>query len=448
MPGMTASDVKQTMQRAEATAARVGADIPLDSVLTAQEWEQLHRDVFDGSDALEHLRDYARAHYVPPVAFLLVTLTRIAAASHPITVNAGLGPTPLNSFLVLVGDSGMGKDTVINRSTKAYSLVRTSFPAGLEERPLGSGESLVSAFMPPAPDKDDPAPKPNPRVLFTETEISNAETLMKRDGATLRQNLLKLYSGSTVGNATKNSVDTIAGGTYSTGLIIGAQRGRVGALLDNPDDGLPHRFMWTELLDPNVPSQLPKVGPELDAVQFPKAGTAIQACGKASSQVKQRSRLRLTKGYTGGLDSHLLLTQVRIASLLAVFRGHAEERGFTDDDWRRAGALVAYSKKVRESCNERLQTSAVVKQMTREESEYRARMSHVHQKVYDALKVSDQTRVSKITNACRRYRDDAKEMVTELIDAKAIRYVDNQQRIISKGEAWQDFVASLSTRPK
>ncbi|MEW4988300.1 hypothetical protein [Corynebacterium sp. 045007] len=445
MPKMTASDVKQTMQRAEATADRVGADIPLDSVLTAQEWEQLHRDVFDGSDTLEHLRDYARAHYVPPVAFLLVTLTRIAAASYPTTVNAGLGPTPLNAYLVLVGDSGMGKDSVISRSTKACSLIRTSFPEVLEERPLGSGESLVSAFVPPAPGKDDPAPKPNPRVLFTETEISNAEALMRRDGATLRQNLLKLYSGSTVGNATKNSVDTVAGGTYSTGLIIGAQRGRVGALLDNPDDGLPHRFMWTELLDPNVPSQLPKVGPELDAVQFPKAGTAIQACGKASSQVKQRSRLRLTKGYTGGLDSHLLLTRVRVAALLAVFRGHAEEHGFTDDDWRRAGALVAYSKKVRESCNERLQTSAVVKQMTREESEYRARMNHVCQKVYEALKDSDQARVSRITNACRRYRDDAKEMVTELIDAKAIRYVDKQCWVIGKGEAWREFTTSLST---
>lgn len=445
MSKMTASDVKQTIQRAKETVAEFGADIPLDSVLTAQEWEQLHGDVFDGSDALEHLRDYARAHYVPPVAFLLVTLTRIAAASHPITVNAGLGATPLNTFLVLVGDSGMGKDTVINRSTKAYSLVRTSFPAGLEERPLGSGESLVSAFVPPAPGKDDPAPKPNPRVLFTETEISNAETLMKRDGATLRQNLLKLYSGSTVGNATKNSVDTVAGGTYSTGLIIGAQRGRVGALLDNPDDGLPHRFMWTELLDPNVPSQLPKVGPELDAVQFPKAGTAIQACGKASRQVKQRSRLRLTKGYSGGLDSHLLLTRVRIAALLAVFRGHAEERGFTDDDWRRAGALVAYSKKVRESCNERLQTSAVVKQMTREEAEYAARRKRIHQLVYGKLRDSGQVRVSEITNPQRRWRKDAEDMLAELVHAKAIRYVDKQCWIIGKGEAWQDFAASLST---
>lgn len=445
MPKMTAGDVKQTMQRAEATAARVGADIPLDSVLTAQEWEQLHRDVFDGSGTLEHLRDYARAHYVPPVAFLLVTLTRIAAASYPTTVNAGLGPTPLNAYLVLVGDSGMGKDSVISRSTKAYSLVRTSFPEVLEERPLGSGESLVSAFMPPAPGKDDPAPKPNPRVLFTETEISNAEALMKRDGATLRQNLLKLYSGSTVGNATKSSVDTVAGGTYSTGLIIGAQRGRVGALLDNPDDGLPHRFMWTELVDPNVPSQLPKVGPELDAVQLPKAGTAIQACDKASSRVKQRSRLRLTKGYTGGLDSHLLLTRVRVAALLAVFRGHAEERGFTDDDWRRAGALVAYSKKVRESCNERLQTSAVVKQMTREEAEYAARRKRIHQLVYKALKDSEQVRVSEITNPQRRWRNDAGDMIAELVHAKAIRYVDKQCWIISKGEAWQDFVNSLST---
>lgn len=433
------------MQPAQEAVSEAGADIPLDSVLTAPEWEQLHRDVFDDSDRLCTLRDYARANHVSPIAFLLVTLTRIAAASHPITVDAGLGETPLNTFLVLVGDSGMGKDTVINKSANAYSMERTGFPQEPQARPLGSGESLVSAFVPPVVDKDDPAPKPNPRVLFTETEISNAETLMKRDGATLRANLLKLYSGSTVGNATKNSVDTVAGGTYSTGLIIGAQRGKVGALLDNPDDGLPHRFVWTELLDPNLPEQVPGYSPNLEVVQFPRAGAVIQACNTARTLVSRNSRLRLEKGYTGGLDSHLLLTRVRIAALLAVFSGHAEEHGFTDDDWRRAGALVAYSKKVRESCNERLQTSAVVKQIEREEAEYAERRRRFHQKVYEALKDSDQTRGSRIINDCRRYRAAAKEMMTELAHDKAVQYVDDECLIIRKGETWQNFVYSLRT---
>ena len=155
--------------------------------------------------------------------------------------------------------------------------------------------------------------------------------------------------------------------------------------------------------------------------------------------------MRLTKGYSGGLDSHLLLTRVRIAALLAVFRGHAEERGFTDDDWRRAGALIAYSKKVRESCNERLQASAVVKQMTREEAEYAARRKRIHQLVYEALKGSEQVRVSEITNPQRRWRKDAEDMLAELVHAKAIRYVDKQCWIIGKGETWQDFVSSLNT---
>ncbi|MGY0605908.1 hypothetical protein [Corynebacterium amycolatum] len=442
---MTTKDVKQIMQPAQEAVSEAGADIPLDSVLTAQGWEQLHRDVFDDSDKLCALRDYARAHHVSPIAFLLVTLTRIAAASHPITVDAGLGATPLNTFLVLVGDSGMGKDTVINKSANAYSMERTGFPQEPQERPLGSGESLVSAFVPPVVDKNDPAPKPNPRVLFTETEISNAETLMKRDGATLRANLLKLYSGSTVGNATKNSVDTVEGGTYSTGLIIGAQRGKVGALLDNPDDGLPHRFVWTELLDPNLPAQVPGHSPKLEVVQFPKAGTVIQACNTARSRVSQNSRLRLEKGHTGGLDSHLVLARIRLAASLAILGGHAQEQGFTDDDWRRAGALVAYSKKVRESCNERLQTSAVVKQIEHEETEYATRRGRLHQLVYDKLRDSEQARVSTITNPQRRWRNDAKDMIAELVDAKAIRYVDEQCWVIGKGEAWQAFVYSLRT---
>jgi len=116
-----------------------------------------------------------------------------------------------------------------------------------------------------------------------------------------------------------------------------------------------------------------------------------------------------------------------------------------EDDRRRAGALAAYSKKVRESCNERLQTSAVVKQMTREEAEYAARRKRIHQLVYKALKDSEQVRVSEITNPQRRWRNDAQDMIAELVHAKAIRYVDKQCWIIGKGEAWQDFARSRST---
>lgn len=364
---MTTNDVKQTMQRAKETVAEIGADIPLESVATPQQWEQLHKEVFDGSETLGKLLEYARANSVPPVGFLLVTLVRIAAASHPITVDAGIGPTPLNLFLVLVGDSGMGKDTLISKSANAYSMERTGFPQESVKKPLGSGESIVSAFVPPVVDKDDPAPEANPRVLFVEEEISNAETLMNRDGSTLRSNILKLWTGGDFGNATKTSLDTVAGGTYSTGLIIGAQRGKAGALLDNPDDGLPHRFLWAELVDPNRPWLESGHSPTLETVQFPKAGTVIQACTPARKLVARNTHLRLTKGYTGGLDSHLVLARIRLAASLAILRGHAQQRGFTGDDWRRAGALVAYSKTVRQSCHARLQTAAVVKQMTREE---------------------------------------------------------------------------------
>lgn len=442
---VTANDVKQTTQRAKETVAEFGTDIPLDSVATPQEWEQLHKEVFDGSDALSKLLDYARANSVPPIGFLLVTLVRIAAASHPITVDAGLGPTPLNLFLVLVGDSGMGKDTLISKSANAYAMERTGFPQESVKKPLGSGESIVSAFVPPVIDKDDPAPDPNPRVLFVEEEITNAETLMKRDGSTLRGNILKLWTGGDFGNATKTSLDTVAGGTYSTGVIIGAQRGKLGALLGNPDDGLPHRFLWTELVDPNRSWLESGHSPMLETVQFPKAGTVIHACDAAQKLVAIRSHLRLTKGYTGRFDSHLVLARIRLAASLAILRGHAQRQGITDDDWRRAGVLVEYSRKVRQSCHAQLQTAAVVKQMTREEAEYATRKKRIHQLVYKALKDSEQVRVSEITNPQRRWRKDAQEMIAELVDARAIRYVDKQCWIIGKGAAWQDFTASLST---
>lgn len=61
----------------------------------------------------------------------------------------------------------------------------------------------------------------------------------------------------------------------------------------------------------------------------------------------------------------------------------------------------------------------------------------------EVSKDSEQVRVITITTPQRRFRFGAKDMVKELVDAKAIQYIDQQFWIISKGTAWQHFVISL-----
>lgn len=419
----------------------------LNSALPYEDWELLHNAVFSGEPRLQEIHDYARAHSVAPIALLCVVLTRIAAASHPVTVNAGLGETPLNLYLALVGDSGAGKDTVLNRAEKALPLTRSEFPITPAERPLGSGESLITAFNPVAAGNDDMPPIPETRVLFTETEISNAGVLMRREGSTLRSNLLKLYSGSTAGSATKSETTTVQAGSYSCGLVVGVQRGTVGVLLDNPDDGLPHRFLWTELVDPLRPDGT-QPDRSLSSCKLPPPGTVIHACKEARDETTAKRDIALQFGITGGLDSHHNLTRIRVAALLAILRGDAE-KGFTLDDWSRANLIVTYSQIVRTSCEQYLRERTEVARIEHEQTITNVRRAKARTSVYEALKDlkgNEAVNRSPLTNRNRRYREETAEVIDDLLAAGILKIQqgDEEGKYLQRGENWGEFASSFS----
>lgn len=410
-------------------------ELPLDSVYTSQQWTGLHTAIFNESKALESLRDYARATGVAPVALLVTTLTRLAALSYPVTVDVGLGPTPLNLFTVLVGDSGAGKDLTIRRAG-AYRFTRNGGVVEPIERPLGSGESLVSAFI-AQPEKKGEGVQIEHRALFTETEVSNADTLMRRDGSTLRQNLLKIYSGSGFGSATKEQVHSVDADSYSAGLIIGAQRAKVGALLDRPDDGLPHRFVWAELVDPHRPDVNRLYAP--NEVALPEPGTVIEACDEAKAEFNSRKKLRLTRGYTGGLESHSLLTRARIAALLSILRENGNSV-FTDDDWGRAGALMDYSRHVRESCVDAMDTVRTIRAMEKAAKAEETKDQKVRESFITAFNGKETVRVSPIKQHFRRARENADSVLAEMLETRAVVFADEHHWSIRRGDGWDTYV--------
>lgn len=341
--------------------------LPLVSVLKTEQWSDFDKRLFEGSDQLEKLRDYARAAGVSPVGFLCTTLVHLASISHPLTVDVGLEPTPLNLMLALVGDSGAGKDMTLHKARGAYTFTRNGQPVECLEYPLGSGESLPSVYCPPVDPKRNESPSRVHHALFVDTEVSSVGVLMGRQGSTLRSMLLKQFIGSSLGNGTKQGSAVVQGGTYSAGVVIGVQPGKAGILLDDAEDGFPQRFLWTELVDPFAPLEMGKL-PKLNSVELPPPGTVIHGCPEAVT-VFNGQRLRRVHGHTDGVNSHVKLIRARIAALLAILREHATT-GFDDDDWERAGLLVDYSKRVREYCVEQVENREIDRQLDRTEQQH------------------------------------------------------------------------------
>lgn len=367
--------------------------MPLRSVLTPREWAELDAALFDGSAVLESIRDHARHVRVSPTALLFVSLVRVLAAIPPtVTLNAGGGPAALNLFVSLIGPSGAGKDRTINAAARALTVYNGPREVETPTFPLGSGEGVVGVFA-PREGADGPIPGEE-RALFVETEVSALTVLMGRTGATLRSTLLKVYSGGDLGMTNKAERVSVEWGTYRAGLIVGAQPDRVGGILDDDGDGLPQRFLWTELVDPlrepgrayPAADALPVTLPEFD-------DKGITFCDAAVDATRAADDNRLISGHTGGLNAHGHLTRLKAAAAIAALRGRAHVDA---DDWRRSGVLMAYSDRVRASCLAHLEGQRIAAEVEKrerheaaEEHTLNARRETVRGKVFDSLESAD-----------------------------------------------------------
>lgn len=366
---------------------------PLQSVLTLSEWRELDAALFDDSAILESIRAHARHVRVSPVGLLFVALVRVLAAVPPtVYLNAGGGPAALNTFVALIGPSGAGKDRTINAAARALTVYNGPREVDTPTYPLGSGEGVTGVFA-PRETADGPAPGEE-RALFVETEVSALTTLMGRTGATLRSTLLKVYSGGDLGATNKSECVSVTWGTYRAGLVVGAQPDRVGGILDDAGDGLPQRFLWTELVDPlRTPGHAYRPADVLP-VALPEFGDdGITFCDAAVEATRAADDARLITGNTGGLNAHGHLTRLKAAAAIAVLRGRAH---VTDDDWRRSAALMRYSDRVRTSCLAHLESQKLAAEVEKRERHERveaqnaaARFAAVREKVYTALEASD-----------------------------------------------------------
>lgn len=403
-----------------------------ESVLNNEQWAQLEYELFsDAGEALVSIRDWARGRLLPPVGAVVMSAHRVlSAVPAGTTFDAGGGSGSLNTLVALVGRPGQGKDRLA--AAVAGALVVTDGRGLVHpvEAALGSGEGVAARCAPergPDAQEDDPGTPPTP-VIFGESEAGKVETLMNRQGSTLRQTIMSIYSGNALGSSNKNEQMTVPRNSYTAGLWVGVQPDKAGALLGGADDGLAHRFIWTELVDPFAVDEhssatlravcLPD-GLKREGVTFPQA--VVEQTRKALYET-------VKFGARGNHHGHRHQTRLKLAAGLALLRS---DRVVNMDDWHRAGVLMDYSDRVRAWCLDHLEQQIIVDEAKRVERRdqaddevHRNRVERNRRRILEALaddSTQDPVKWSPLMQARpSRERGAMSEALQQLINAGAV----------------------------
>jgi hypothetical protein len=197
---------------------------------------------WESRPSLRHVRDAAWSAFASPDAVLGNLLAREGAYAAPGDgVDLGIGrPAPLTTYVVAYSPPGGGKTTAARVAAELRPPSADLTTAGYRERPLGTGEGMVTSFMALRPDKDDPEGKAKTmqqvrhNVLFVMDEGEALFRSNARSGTTVMQTLRAMWSGVTVGqaNASAERDRQLDAGKYSTGLVLNFQPDTIGPLFD------------------------------------------------------------------------------------------------------------------------------------------------------------------------------------------------------------------------
>jgi len=301
---------------------------------------------FWSGEALAHILAVARARSAGPWAVLGVTLAHaIASIPHYVTLPGIVGGRmSANLFVAIVGPSGGGKGVA-----EAAALAGHRFGTAADVVPLGSGEGIGRTFRPIGTKPDDPNTVAT--AVFSAPEIDTVAALSSRAGSTLSAELRKLYSGEQLGfgNAGNTTRNVVAAGSYRACLTVGVQPLRAHALLDGADGGLPQRFVWLPSSDPDAPDD-PPADPGVRRIprSLWQVDSTLHVPDIARAQIRAHRLAVLREDPTvNPLDGHALLTRLKVAAGLMALDGRTV---VSDDDWNRAGYVMAVSDQTRARC--------------------------------------------------------------------------------------------------
>lgn len=309
-------------------------------------------DFWEARPVFAHVRDFARARRVPPLAMLASLTVRAIGSLDPNVVGPAVigGHSSLNLAVAFVGPSGFGKG-----ATEAAAREATNLPA-IPEMPLGTGEGLARTFT-----ANDEGHQEIRAAMFTASEVDGLAALGARTGATVMSVFRQAISGESIGgaNAQKHTRVIVPAHSYRAVFTIGVQPERAQPLLGDTA-GTAQRILWTPTTDPDAPSVRPH---EPDRWTVPRTLVPHDrrtVLSLPTEAVDSMERTQLAKLHgdpdVNPLDGHALLTRAKVAAGLMVLDGRMHTVSL--EDWQLAGVLMRESDRTRERIAMVLQDSA------------------------------------------------------------------------------------------
>lgn len=310
-----------------------------------------------------HVRQFARARGVSPIATLGVVLVRISTAlpvymvTPPFIGKHG----SLNSFLCLVGRAGMSKGGATGAAEDAVQITMEHSAHGVRQYDgplwspkIGSGQGVAAQFChrrKPDPKTGDPGELIRDRdaVLFTCQEVSDM-TAKSGGTSTLLSTICEMWVAEPLGSSYVDPTKRlpVAGMSYRACFMLHAQPDLLGPLLiDSAPSGAPQRFLYLPVVDQFRPDNEP-VAPEPLAWSPPSvsrlAGRAeIPVCRRAERAIKNHNR-RMHDGLSDPLDGHALFARLKTAVAINASRGLIS---VDDAAWDHAGRIHDLGKQTR-----------------------------------------------------------------------------------------------------
>lgn len=400
------------------------------SAYSVQQWQELEDKVFNtDSAALAAIRDYARYNSLPPVPFLVACAQyAIAATPGKVMLDAGLGTGTANLFVCLMDAPGMGKDRLMKYVRRAMQVSCNGKPLEPAQAAVSSGEGVITSMV-EHDDNGNPLGEggtavPGAPVLFGVSEVGLLGNLMKRQGNTLRQNLLSVYSGNPMGINNRKDKIQLPEDSYRGCLWVGAQPDTAGILLEGGDDGLRHRFVFVELVDPLVDVDRDYPEAELMPVDIParlmegKPFTFPRAVQQYSRGMQKQ---KLKHGAAVAPVGHADFTTAKLAMGIALLRSQASA---SQHDYASAKAIMGYSAAVIARCEQHQSTKRIEDRAARRgEDEQAAEL------------------------AAERRMKRKEEKRSRLIQ-KIAAWVDVEDGCRPEPETWQQFRQMLNSRDR
>ena len=297
-----------------------------------------HGELFTATTELHTIYQWARARYAAPLAVCGAVLLRVAASTGPHVQLPGLigGPASLNLMAGFVSASGGGKGI-------SDRVARDAWPAPIVERPIGSGEGIAAAFMPPKKEGQEPVT----RAIFHVPEVDTLAGIASRQGAIVLPQLKSMAMGELLGqsNASEATTRIIPAHSYRACLSVGAQPGHTGVIFNDTTGGTPQRFLWFPTTAPTMPA-------EATAEPAP-LNTALPAWAQSSSEPVEMvygpeeiretviaAHLARQRGEADALDGHALLTRCKVAAVIAILHHRSV---VSELDWQLSAVVMDVS---------------------------------------------------------------------------------------------------------